>query len=680
MIKIETLQEGFVLLVEGRKVLSHSRRSPCVEIGRAENIVKQSKASFRLRRKHVQGQSLRGFKIVENGPDFVAIDFEGRLRMAASLKDGALHISFSRYDSSVNLFRLRLAAQADERIYGCGERYSRLDLKLSRVPLWVEDRGLGRGRGLMARIARRASGASGDRNSTYFPVPAFISSKNYWCAIDTSSFVTIDFRRTQTLVDAWAVPRELVVGSGKGAPESLGGMTAAIGRQPPPPSWCYDGALLGLVGGGAAIERKLRGVLDAGAKVSAVWASDWCGRRGQGRMAAWDAPSGAPSGLYEAAEGHRGGGALYPDLERDIAGLRARGIRFLGYINPLLSTEGELYAQASAEGLCVKDREGRDYIVSSAGATSALVDLSSAQALAWLKGTIKRELLERGMSGWMADGGECLPTDAVLASGESALLAHNRWPLLWAQANREAIEEFGAVNETIFFVRSGWLGSSKQAQAVWAGDQLVDFSREDGLASVVPAGLSLGLSGIGFWHSDVGGSSSFAWLRRSPECLGRWTEMAAFTPFFRSSEGLRPEGNAQFWRDAASLALFARMSEVYAELKPYHISVAAEYLAKGLPPLRHPWIHYEDDARTHRLTYQYLYGRDLMVAPVVEAARALTELYLPEDEWVHLWSSRVFRRGMVQVESPPGCPAVFYRASSPFASLFDAIRRTVRRL
>jgi alpha-glucosidase len=196
---------------------------------------------------------------------------------------------------------------------------------------------------------------------------------------------------------------------------------------------------------------------------------------------------------------------------------------------------------------------------------------------------------------------------------------------------------------------------------------------------VVPAAISLGLSGIGFWHSDAGGATTLAWKKRSRECLERWMEMSAFTPFFRSHEGNRPDANAQFHSDAETLRLLARMTEIFAALKPYHLAAAAEYVDRGHPPIRHPWIHYWDDPVVHRLAYQYLYGRDLMVAPTVSSGTALTELYLPEDEWVHLWTSRRFRGGRITIDSPRGCPAVFYRGSSPFAELFDAIRRTISR-
>jgi alpha-glucosidase len=121
------------------------------------------------------------------------------------------------------------------------------------------------------------------------------------------------------------------------------------------------------------------------------------------------------------------------------------------------------------------------------------------------------------------------------------------------------------------------------------------------------------------------------------------------------------------------------MSEAYAALKPYHLATAEEYQAGGLPAIRHPYVHYENEPGLHRRTGQYLYGRDLLVAPAPGPGRESTELELPDDEWVHLWSSRRFRGGSVTVESPLGFPAVFYRAASGFAPLFDALRRTTRR-
>jgi alpha-glucosidase len=667
MIALETIVEGFALVVDGKKILVHSRRSPCVEIGIAENIVRQGHDSFRLHSRRCIKTPLRSFKVLESSPDFIVVDFEGKLVMAARQQGRLLRISFSRFDSSVNHFRLRLAAWPDERIFGCGAASDRLDRKGSVVRFWAQDRGIVRGRGPLRFLARLASDLVSDRGSSSFPSPVFISTKDYWCAVDCPAYATMEFRRNVTVIGSWAVPREVIWGYGNGAPAAVSEMNDCLGRPPALPDWCFDGAWLEVRGGSRELERRLDMALQAGVKVSALWSRDWCGalQSGPGTRAArawsWDR-------------------SLYPDLPRTIAGLRGKGIRFIGYITPLLDPSGPQYTDASRAGYCVKNASGEDYFVAKRASPAAMIDLTNPEAFAWAKAALRRELLGIGMSGYLADAGEELPSDAVLASGDSAQAAHNRWPLLWAQVGREAISEEGtSASDAVLLMRSGALGSAKYVNSFWLGERLSGFWKEEGLPGVVLAAVSLGLSGGGSSHSEAGGSLSFAWARRSPECLCRWIELSAFSPILRMGDGFRPEANAQFWADPLCVESLARMSEVFAALKPYHVAVASEQSESGLPPIRHPWLHYESDGQAEKLSRQYLYGRDLMVAPTLSPHAQITELYLPADEWVHLWTSRSFRGGRISVDSPLGCPAVFYRAASPFAPLFDALRRTAGR-
>jgi len=309
-----------------------------------------------------------------------------------------------------------------------------------------------------------------------------------------------------------------------------------------------------------------------------------------------------------------------------------------------------------------------------------MVDLWNPDAFEWIKAVIKRNMIGIGMAGWMADFGEYLPVDAVLHGGVDGLLAHNEYPVLWARANAEAVRESGKEGRICFFMRSGWAGSATHAQGFWAGDQLVNWSQDDGLPSVIPAGISAGISGMGNWHFDIGGYTTVAWIKRSRECFMRWAELAAFTPVMRTHEGNRPESNAQFYSDPALLSHFARMASAWTALAPYHQALADEYAETGLPPIRHPWIHYEKDSELRRLQYQYMYGRDMLIAPVSRPDRDLWEAWLPDDEWVHLWTSREFRGGAVTIDSPLGYPPVFYRVASPWAGLFDNLRKSLTKM
>jgi len=122
------------------------------------------------------------------------------------------------------------------------------------------------------------------------------------------------------------------------------------------------------------------------------------------------------------------------------------------------------------------------------------------------------------------------------------------------------------------------------------------------------------------------------------------------------------------------------MTEIYASLEPYHEAVAREYVDAGLPPLRHLWTHYEKDPEVRGIEYQYMYGRDILVAPVLKRGKILQKAYLPQDRWIHFWSSRSFRGGTVILEAPLGYPVVFYREESKYAALFDSIRRNAPKI
>ncbi len=664
MIALETGPDGFTLSVDGRPVVVHSVRRPCAELGACGSPGGRiSGAGGREGR--VQYRPLRKFRIEESGPDAAVVEFEGGLRLAAGTTGGVLCLDFTRPSDRYDRFRFRLAAVPGESIFGCGERFGPLDLKGRSVDLRVEDRGRSRGTCPLpqpASLRRKAR----DPDSTYFPHPSFISTERYWVYADAPAYARFDFRSPRhTVLEFRGMPRRILLGWGDSAAETVSALSRHVGRPPALPAWIRRGVILGLGGGEDEVRRKLEAARGAGVPVAAVWVRDWCGSRSsrQGVQPYWN---------WTADPG------LYPNLPGFIASLRSEGVRFLGYVNPFLAADGSLYAEIRDRGYCVRYPFGGDYRFGTGSQQAVLVDLTNPRAFRWMKDVLRERLLGAGMSGWLADFGECLPEDTVLHSGERPRDARNRWPVLWARASREAIDEAGAGGEAAAFLRSGWAGSSALASGFWAGTQTSDFNDASGISSVVPAGLSAGLSGGGFWHFDAGGCVSGTLRHRTPECLERWFEMAAFSPIFRTQEGSRPRADSQYWTDPRTLRHFARMAGVFAALEPYHAAAARDCVDGGLPPIRHLWTHYEEDPSARRIGHQYLYGRDLLVAPVFRAGQVLKEAWLPPDRWVHFWTTRTFRGGPVSLEAPPGYPLVFYREESRFASLFDSIRRTAR--
>jgi alpha-glucosidase len=271
----------------------------------------------------------------------------------------------------------------------------------------------------------------------------------------------------------------------------------------------------------------------------------------------------------------------------------------------------------------------------------------------------------------MADFGEALPWDGVLAGDVAAPAFHNRYPEVWAEVNRRAIEEAGRGDDVVFFTRSGFTRSPRHSTLFWLGDQLVSWDAHDGIKSAVTGALSGGISGFAFNHSDIGGYTTLdrplVGFTRSRELLLRWSELAAFGSVFRTHEGNDPEANHQIDSDPETLDHFVRMAKVHAAWSFYRDALVRDASSSGAPVMRHPYLHYPQDPTVRGLRYeQFMLGRELMVAPVLDPGRSQVEIYLPAGLWVNAWSGAV--RGdpddgtWRQVPAPLGRPAVFHRA------------------
>jgi sulfoquinovosidase len=652
--------KGFIVSWKGVDILRHRENRPCVGAAAGTGMYTCSHGNFTIKekkRKRMGSGSLIPGEDTLTGSELL-FQCGGVLGLRLRELENYLEMDFRDVDPVVNRIDILLAAPGREAVYGCGEQYSYVDLKGRQVPLWVQEQGVGRGKGLISLLADAHSDAGGSWYTTYFPVTGFVTTDGFWCLVDTTGFAVFDFRRkSRYRLKLWHLPAKILIGKEQNLEAVLSAFSAALGRQPMLPEWVYDGMWLGVQGGTETVEGKLKNALDAGVRVSGLWAQDWEGKRittfGKQLMWNWK---------YDPS--------LYPELPGFIEDLKKRGLRFLGYINPFLATEGDLYAEAKEKGYCVQKPGGGDYLVEVTTFPAAIVDLTNPEAVAWIKGVITEHMIGIGLSGWMADFGEYLPTDAVLHSGESAELVHNRYPVDWARTNYEAVRDAGRLGDIVYFMRAGYTGSAAWSTAYWAGDQLVDWSLGDGLATAITAGITAGLSGVGYYHSDIGGYTSLAWIKRTREIFQRWAEFAAFTQIMRSHEGNRPDTSWQFDSDRETLLHLAAMTRLYTSLKPYHMALSQKYQESGIPPMRPVAMHYPEETRARRLKYQYLYGRDLLVAPVVKKGARRWKVYLPEDKWTGFWDGALYGGGIVEVKAPLGRPPVFYRSHSPWKDLF----------
>ncbi|XP_022090149.1 uncharacterized protein LOC110979015 [Acanthaster planci] len=573
-------------------------------------------------------------------------------------------ISFEALPAGVNHVWVRLFAEASEHVYGGGEQFSYFDLRGHTFPLWIQEQGVGRNKSTEVTFkADQRDGGGRDYFNTYWAQPTFTSSRKYSCHFDTTSYSEFDFRHPDFHeVQIWNNrPGKIYFGVDDTFIGLVGKVTAFLGRQPLMPLWTQDGAILGIQGGTTAMLEYLKGAQGNSTLVSGLWIQDWVGRitTSFGRRLFWN---------WEWNQ------EQYPNLDTEIVRLREQGVRVFAYINPNLNREGTLYKEAEGQNFLVKNSSGQTYVVDYGEFFCGIVDMTNPAAFAWYKGIIRKNMIDLGFAGWMADFGEYLPTDAVFHSGQPGEELHNHWPVLWAKLNREAAEDAGLVEDLLIWMRAGFSGSQRYCTMSWAGDQFVDFSLADGLASVIPAALSLGMSGYGLSHFDIGGYTSLFDIGRTKELLLRYAEFAAFTPVMRTHEGNRPSANWQFYSGTDTNLAFARHTMIFNTLANYTQAVVRENTESGIPVQRPLFMNYENDQKSYNIKYEYLYGRDLLVAPVYNEGVDTWSVYLPPDNWVFLWDGQEYDGGStVTVPAPLGKIPVFYRKGSTWTAVFEKL-------
>ncbi|WP_309622578.1 alpha-glucosidase [Novosphingobium sp.] len=654
-----SVETGFDLHFAGRLVLSHRADRPALAMARGNPAIAMYRGNFRID-DTPSGQSEPAECRVL--PESVTLFDQGR--PAARLSMAGHRLTAELLRPGYDRIDLRFHAEPGEAVWGGGEQMSYLTLNGRRFPMWTSEPGVGRDKSTeLTRQMDEAGMAGGDYWNTNYPQPTLLTSRWLALHLDASCYSVIDCSDPAThRIEAWAATATFELFAAEEPQDLVGQLSARFGRQPPLPDWAIGGTIVGLKDGARSFER-LERFIAAGTAVSGLWCEDWAGIRETsfGRRLFWD---------------WRRSHQRYPDLPERIAALASRGIRFLGYANPYLATDGILFEEAAEQGhFCLRQESDAIYLVDFGEFDCGVIDFTREQTRVWFaEKVLGREMLDIGMAGWMADFGEYLPTDVRLADGSDPLEAHNRWPVLWAEVNARAAESRGKTGDAVFFMRAGFSGVQAHCPLLWAGDQSVDFTRHDGIGTVITAALSAGLVGNAYSHSDCGGYTSLLGNVRTEELLQRWCELAAFAPVMRSHEGNRPDDNLQYDSTPELLACFARWSRVHAHLAPYVRRLCEEAVQGGLPAQRPLFLHYPHDASLWTVQDQYLYGADLLVAPVIEAGAEMRAVVLPgEGPWRHCWSGELFAPGTHTVTAPIGQPPVFYRPDSAFAPLFAGL-------
>jgi alpha-glucosidase (family GH31 glycosyl hydrolase) len=528
-------------------------------------------------------------------------------------------------------------ATGPERMLGFGERSDHVDQRGNVVESYVGEGPYQAGEYPLISATVPPWGIRQRSDATYFPMPWLLSTRGY--GVLARNLETSRFRLGTESAAEWSVEvdaRRLRLGffAGPRPSDALRRLTDAIGRQPRPAAPWLFGPWVQT--GHANTEPD---ELDELAILRKA-----------------DAP-------YSAVETHMRYMPCGSDLGQEQAerertrGLHATGAAVLTYTREAIcGTYTEPFARAIARDAFLEHPDGSAYtfptFVGSGVTQVGMLDFTDPDAAG-----IYRSILDRayraGYDGWMEDYGEYAPPDSVADNGMTGKRMHNYYPVAYHRAGLRYVRS--KRRPLVRFTRSGYTGAARHSQIVWGGDPTTGWGF-DGLRSAVREALTMGLSGVSLWGSDVGGFFTLSGQTLDSELLARWVEFGAFSGVMRTkAQGipLPKSARPQVW-EQPTLPIYRRYAKLRTQLYPYLVAADRAYARSGMPIMRQLALAYPRDRRAGGRDGQYLFGPDLLVAPVMMPGRTARNVYLPRGKWVDLWDAVGFRPrpGAFRISAP----------------------------
>jgi alpha-D-xyloside xylohydrolase len=591
-------------------------------------VLRQRSASLRFR---VRGRWERATRIVSvrrgGRTTTLRLATTGRHRARVRLRrerSGVIALEATLTGGRASAVSIAFCAPRGERYFGFGERSNAVAQRATTVENYVSDGPFSKESQALVKATIPPAGYRARADSTYFPIPWLLSSRGYGVLVandETSRFELPRTRGGSWRVTAAARRLTLRVFAGPMPVRALARFTASTGRQPRPPApWAFGPWLqTGQANAPPLAEQfaDLQKLRDADAPVSAA--------ETQLRYL----PCGLDRGLedYEAQR---------------VAHYHSSGLAVLTYVNPMLCASYEPpFTNARTAGALLRTAAGSPALFNSfvggigpAGFSIRQVgeyDFAARAGVARYREVVDR-MLAAGHQGWMEDFGEYTPLDARDSRGRTGTALHNRYPVLY----HCAVRRMTAKTPIVRFQRSGWTGAARCADDVWGGDPTTTFGF-DGLSSAVKQALTMGLSGVSRWGSDIGGYDTIgADPRLTPELLKRWIAFGAVSAVMRikkSGLAIPPYTRPQVW-DPDVIDVWRKFTKLHTQLYPYILAADHDYRRTGTPLMGALVLRYPRDRRAASAADEYLFGPDLLAAPVVRAGRRSRNVYLPRAGWL----------------------------------------------
>lgn len=483
---------------------------------------------------------------------------------------------------------------ADEMIFGCGESATGLNKAGQKVNLFVTD----------------PQGPETDQ--MYKPIPFFMSNRGYGMFMHTSAPVTCDFGATYIGLNKMFMGDEnldLFVFFGE-PKDILDEYTDLVGKPGMPPLWSFGTWMSRITYFSekegydvAANIRKNKYPCDVIHFDTGWFDVDWqCD--------------------YKFSENR------FQNPQQMLKDLRSQGFHVCLWQLPYFTPKNRYFSELIEKDMYVKNGNGElPY-------EDVVLDFSNPETVKWYQNKLAG-LLNIGVSAIKVDFGEAAPLNGIYASGKSGWYEHNLYPVRYDMAVSEITKKLH--NENIMWARAAWAGSQRYPLH-WGGDAA---TTNTGLLGTLRAGLS----GFSFWSHDMGG-----FVKATPEDLYcRWIPFGFLTSHTRAHGA--PPTEPWLYDSKRVQDVFRKSAEMKYRLMPYVYAQAKECTEKGLPMLRALFVEFSDDPGAWKVDDEYLFGSQILVAPLLESGMTGRTVYLPEGKWIDYQTEKVYEGGWHQIEA-----------------------------
>lgn len=487
---------------------------------------------------------------------------------------------------------------ADEMIFGCGESATGLNKAGQKVNLFVTD----------------PQGPETDQ--MYKPIPFFMSNRGYGMFMHTSAPVTCDFGATYIGLNKMFMGDEnldLFVFFGE-PKDILDEYTDLVGKPGMPPLWSFGTWMSRITYLSekegydvAANIRKNKYPCDVIHFDTGWFDVDWqCD--------------------YKFSENR------FQNPQQMLKDLRSQGFHVCLWQLPYFTPKNRYFSELIEKDMYVKNGNGElPY-------EDVVLDFSNPETVKWYQDKLAG-LLNIGVSAIKVDFGEAAPLNGIYASGKSGWYEHNLYPVRYDMAVSEITKKLH--NENIMWARAAWAGSQRYPLH-WGGDAA---TTNTGLLGTLRAGLSFSLSGFSFWSHDMGG-----FVKSTPEDLYcRWIPFGFLTSHTRAHGA--PPTEPWLYDSKRVQDVFRKSAEMKYRLMPYVYAQAKECTEKGLPMLRALFVEFPDDPGAWKVDDEYLFGSQILVAPLLESGMTGRTVYLPEGKWIDYQTEKVYEGGWHRIEA-----------------------------